>query len=74
MVRFLAHGMNKDIFYVLLFSHTAAPKCGNYGIRKDAQMFISPLGLYTAIWSNGAVNPNSRSFYDDSVIFAANIR
>lgn len=51
MVKCLAYGMNKEIFCVLLFSYTAAPKCGNYGIRKDAQMFISPLGLYTAIWS-----------------------
>lgn len=51
MAKFLAYGMNKEIFYVLLFSHTAASKCGNYSIWKDAQMFISPLGLYYAIWS-----------------------
>ena len=51
MVKFPAYGMNKEIFYVLLFSHTAASKFGNYGIRKDTQMFISPLGPYTAIWS-----------------------
>lgn len=73
MVKFLAHGMNKEIFYVLLVSHTAGPKCGNYGIRKDAQMFISPLGLYSAIWSKWCSETQQRSFYDDSVIFTVNI-